>query len=172
VLAQMPAAARAVLGMEGPRTYAVLGQNSAELRPTGGFIGSLGLVTLKRLESYWVTAGGILVQHVSPVMSPVCLFEIRAHHRIVLQSIDAESCLKRVVKARGRSKPDAELFDNVNPLPGDVLENPVWNATHNSQRLRDEILHAAQCNFSLGFWCGDLVLSTFHITLESLVACL
>ncbi len=47
LLVQLPSTARAVLGMDGPRTYAVLGQNSAELRPTGGFIGSLGLVTVE-----------------------------------------------------------------------------------------------------------------------------
>jgi hypothetical protein len=46
LLGELPATARVVLGMEGPRTYAVLGQNSAELRPTGGFIGSLGLITV------------------------------------------------------------------------------------------------------------------------------
>lgn len=48
LLGTLPQVARGVLGMEGPRTYAVLGQNSAELRPTGGFLGSLGLVTLER----------------------------------------------------------------------------------------------------------------------------
>lgn len=46
--ASAPAAARAVLGMDGPRTYAILGQNAAELRPTGGFIGSMGVVTVDR----------------------------------------------------------------------------------------------------------------------------
>jgi hypothetical protein len=46
LLADLPGATRALLGMEGARTYAVLGQNSSELRPTGGFIGSLGLVTV------------------------------------------------------------------------------------------------------------------------------
>lgn len=46
LVAQLPAAARAVLGIDGPRTYAILGQNSTELRPTGGFIGSLGMITL------------------------------------------------------------------------------------------------------------------------------
>lgn len=46
LVAGMPAAARSVLGIEGARTYAVLGQNSAELRPTGGFLGSLGFITL------------------------------------------------------------------------------------------------------------------------------
>ena len=45
-LVDLAPAARAVLGMDRPRTFAVLGQNSAEIRPTGGFIGSLGIVTL------------------------------------------------------------------------------------------------------------------------------
>ncbi|MFN8556177.1 MAG: DUF4012 domain-containing protein [Dehalococcoidia bacterium] len=45
-LTALAPAARVVLGMDGPRTYAILGQNSAEIRPTGGFIGSLGLITL------------------------------------------------------------------------------------------------------------------------------
>jgi len=47
-LALLPAAATALLGFDGPRTYLVLGQDSAELRPTGGFIGSAGLITLER----------------------------------------------------------------------------------------------------------------------------
>jgi hypothetical protein len=47
LLRELPAAMRAIAGMDGPRTYALLGQNSAELRPTGGFIGSLGLVTVE-----------------------------------------------------------------------------------------------------------------------------
>ncbi len=47
-LALLPAAARALLGFNGPRTYLVIGQDSAELRPTGGFIGSTGLITLDR----------------------------------------------------------------------------------------------------------------------------
>ncbi|HEY7294587.1 MAG TPA: DUF4012 domain-containing protein [Dehalococcoidia bacterium] len=47
-LALLPAAARALLGFNGPRTYLVVGQDSAELRPTGGFIGSAGLITLQQ----------------------------------------------------------------------------------------------------------------------------
>lgn len=34
-----------ILGWDGPRRYLVLTQNPAELRPTGGFIGSYGIVT-------------------------------------------------------------------------------------------------------------------------------
>lgn len=37
-----------VLGWDGPRTYLVLTQDPAELRPTGGFIGSFGIVTFDR----------------------------------------------------------------------------------------------------------------------------
>ncbi|GEM_PF-7114736 len=36
------------LGMQGPRTYLLLGQNNAELRATGGFIGSFGSITIDR----------------------------------------------------------------------------------------------------------------------------
>ena len=35
------------LGMEGPRSYLLLGQNNAEIRATGGFIGSVGLITVE-----------------------------------------------------------------------------------------------------------------------------
>lgn len=35
-----------LLGFRGPRTYLVLAQNEDEMRPTGGFIGSVGLLTL------------------------------------------------------------------------------------------------------------------------------
>ena len=44
VSARLPA----ILGWDGPRRYLVLTQNPAELRPTGGFIGSYGIVTLDR----------------------------------------------------------------------------------------------------------------------------
>ncbi|MFN8559169.1 MAG: DUF4012 domain-containing protein [Dehalococcoidia bacterium] len=47
LLADLPAAARSSLGIDRPRVYAILGQNSAELRPTGGFIGSVGLITVR-----------------------------------------------------------------------------------------------------------------------------
>jgi hypothetical protein len=36
------------LGAEGPRTYLILGQNDKEIRATGGFIGSVGVITLDR----------------------------------------------------------------------------------------------------------------------------
>ena len=35
----------AILGWDGPRRYLILTQNPAELRPTGGFIGSYGIIT-------------------------------------------------------------------------------------------------------------------------------
>lgn len=41
-------AAPPALGMDGPRSYLLLGQNSAEIRATGGFIGSAGAVTLEK----------------------------------------------------------------------------------------------------------------------------
>jgi LPXTG-site transpeptidase (sortase) family protein len=37
-----------MLGYDGPRRYLVLGQNSDELRPTGGFIGTSGVVTFEQ----------------------------------------------------------------------------------------------------------------------------
>lgn len=53
------------LGMDGPRSYLLLGQNNQEIRATGGFIGSVGAVTVEkgavvRLDygsSYAVDAG-------------------------------------------------------------------------------------------------------------------
>ena len=38
----------AILGWDGPRRYLVLTQNPAELRPTGGFIGSYGIVAFDK----------------------------------------------------------------------------------------------------------------------------
>lgn len=38
----------AILGWEGPKRYLVLTQNPAELRPTGGYIGSFGTITFDR----------------------------------------------------------------------------------------------------------------------------
>ena len=35
------------LGIEGQRTYLLLGQNDAEMRATGGFVGSVGIITVK-----------------------------------------------------------------------------------------------------------------------------
>ena len=37
-----------LLGYDGPRTFLVLGQNGDEIRPTGGFIGTAGLLTFDR----------------------------------------------------------------------------------------------------------------------------
>ncbi len=44
VSARLPA----ILGWDGPRRYLVLTQDPAELRPTGGFIGSYGVITFDR----------------------------------------------------------------------------------------------------------------------------
>ena len=38
----------AILGWDGPRRYLVLTQNPAELRPTGGFIGSYGIIAFDK----------------------------------------------------------------------------------------------------------------------------
>ena len=46
--AQLDDSIPAILGWDGPRRYLVLTQNPAELRPTGGFIGSFGTVTFDR----------------------------------------------------------------------------------------------------------------------------
>ena len=48
--AYLEASARlpAILGWDGPRRYLVLTQNPAELRPTGGYIGSFGIVSFDR----------------------------------------------------------------------------------------------------------------------------
>lgn len=59
-------------GFSQPRTYLILFQNNMELRPTGGFIGSFGLVTVKNgkiadLEVHDIyTADGQLKGHVEP----------------------------------------------------------------------------------------------------------
>lgn len=61
-----------LLGKGGKKTYLLLLQNNMELRPTGGFIGSFGLLTFERgrfinLEVFDVyTADGQLKGHVEP----------------------------------------------------------------------------------------------------------
>lgn len=61
-----------ILAIDGRKTYLLLFQNNMELRPTGGFIGSFGLVTLERgtlvdFEVYDVyQADGQLRGHVEP----------------------------------------------------------------------------------------------------------
>lgn len=45
-LSQLSTTAPALLGADGPRTYLVMDQNDDELRATGGFIGTLGVVTI------------------------------------------------------------------------------------------------------------------------------
>lgn len=44
--ARMAAGLDPLLGYGGPRTYIVLGQNEQEIRPTGGFLGTMGVVTV------------------------------------------------------------------------------------------------------------------------------
>ncbi len=61
-----------LIGLEGKQTYLVLFQNNSELRPTGGFIGSYGLLTFDegQLIDFEVkdvyTADGQLKGHVEP----------------------------------------------------------------------------------------------------------
>lgn len=60
------------LGLYGKRIYLLALQNNMELRPTGGFIGSYGLLTFEdgKLQSFTVediyTADGVLKGHVDP----------------------------------------------------------------------------------------------------------
>jgi len=61
-----------LLGKEGRKTYLVLFQNNMEIRPTGGFIGSFGLVTFEagRMTDFSVSdvysADGQLRGHIEP----------------------------------------------------------------------------------------------------------
>lgn len=61
-----------LLGMQGEKTYLILFQNNAELRPGGGFIGSYGLVSFNKGEMKPVTihnvydADGLLHKHFEP----------------------------------------------------------------------------------------------------------
>lgn len=61
-----------LLGKEGRKTYLVLFQNNMEIRPTGGFIGSFGLVTFEagRMADFSVSdvysADGQLKGHIEP----------------------------------------------------------------------------------------------------------
>ncbi len=61
-----------IIGVDGGRNYLVLFQNNMELRPTGGFIGSYGLLALKngKIDSFTVSdvydADGQLKGHVEP----------------------------------------------------------------------------------------------------------
>ncbi|MBI4307960.1 MAG: DUF4012 domain-containing protein [Chloroflexi bacterium] len=45
-----PALARTLLGLERPRSFLILAQNSQELRPTGGFLSGVWLVTVDRAK--------------------------------------------------------------------------------------------------------------------------
>ncbi|QQG47663.1 MAG: DUF4012 domain-containing protein [Candidatus Woesebacteria bacterium] len=64
--------APSILGTEKPKTYLILFQNSSELRPTGGFVGSFALITFEKgklfnLEVYDIyDADGQLKGHVDP----------------------------------------------------------------------------------------------------------
>lgn len=44
--ARLAAGLEPLLGYGGPRSYIVLGQNEQEIRPTGGFLGTMGVVTV------------------------------------------------------------------------------------------------------------------------------
>lgn len=61
-----------LFGMEGPRTYLVLFQNNMELRPTGGFIGSYGIlkINMGKISEFSIhdvyDADGQLKGHVEP----------------------------------------------------------------------------------------------------------
>lgn len=149
LLALLPAAARSVLGMDGPRTYVVLGQNSAELRPTGGFIGSLGLVTVDQGElvaqdyrgSYTVDnptrgfeplpvamatylgSGGLAVRDAnwSPDFPTTArkVEQLLAHH----QDIRADGVIAFTSHAVGM------VLDAVGPLPVEGIDEPLTAAT-------------------------------------------
>jgi hypothetical protein len=49
----------AILGWDGPRRYLILTQDPAEIRPTGGFIGTYGIVTIDRGRIVERSFGGV-----------------------------------------------------------------------------------------------------------------
>src|ERR1044071_1561584 len=55
-------------------------------------------------------------------------------------------------KARGWSKPDAELFDNVNPLRGDVFENGLRGSAHIGVSLQDDVYHGQMKQGLIRLW--------------------
>src|ERR1044071_7456532 len=55
-------------------------------------------------------------------------------------------------KARGWSKPDAELFDNVNPLRGDVFENALRGSAHIGVSLQDDVYHGQMKQGLIRLW--------------------
>lgn len=155
-----------VLAEDSQKTYLVLLQNNAELRPTGGFIGSVALVTLKngRLEDFKVEdvyeIDGQLNGFVTPPEEIVqYLEEEQWFLRDVNWSADFPEVAKRagwfVDKALGVN-PDGVIGINLLVIE-DLLRvtGPIELVDYDEIITADNLLERAQLHSELNFFPGS-----------------
>jgi hypothetical protein len=74
VLASAPDLLASLVGLDRPKTYLLLGQNNDELRPTGGFIGTFGLLVVRNgavvVDKYSSTSAPYLTPPMEPCPDP------------------------------------------------------------------------------------------------------
>lgn len=113
----LPLAEKLIL-VEQPKVYMVLMQNNMELRPTGGFIGSYGLLTIQRgriidfqIEDVY-TADGQLKGHVDPP-SPIRKFLSQPHFFLRDSNFDPDFAASAVRAAWFLQKEMGNTVDGV-----------------------------------------------------------
>ncbi len=171
-----------LLALNGKKTYLILLQNNAELRPTGGFIGSFALATLSQGELidfevqdvYW--ADGQLKGHVEP---PSELKDYLGEGGWYLRDSnwdpDFPTSAARAVwfleKETGRHV-DGVIALNLNVVE-DILQQigevvlPDFNETINAQNLFEKAEYHSEVNFFPGStqkqdFLGGLVFTLFE----------
>jgi hypothetical protein len=155
-----------LLGEKEEKTYLVLFQNNAELRPTGGFIGSFGIVRLKngklvefRVEDVY-EADGQLNGFVTPPEEIVqYLNEEQWYLRDVNWSPDFPTVAQRanwfIDKAMG-VKPDGVIALNLEVAKRLLaVTGPIEIVDYNEVITQDNLFQQAQTHSEINFFPGS-----------------
>lgn len=158
-----------VLGLEKPTTYVLWFQNSNELRPTGGFIGSYGLLSFDKgklkdlkIDDIYNPDGQIMLREINvapPAVMETYLNEERLYLRNSNWDPDFESSAQRFDDLYYRltgSKVDGYIAVDLKFVEG-VLRatGPVFLAAYNEEITADNLYERAQYHSDFNYKDGS-----------------
>ncbi len=167
-----------IAGFSGKRTYLILLQNGMELRPTGGFIGSIGLATFAegKLTDLSIqdvyTVDGQLKGHVDPP-KPIAEFLGQEHWYLRDSNWDPDFSVSGAKAAWFYEKETGTKVDGVIalsvPMVGDILSatGPVLLADYNDRITAENFFGKSLYYTQSGFFPGSTQKKDFLGTLTN-----
>ncbi len=177
VIASLPR----VLGSEGPRKYLILFQNSNEIRPTGGFIGSYGVLNIEKgkikdlvIDDIYNPDGQIDQRNIA-VAPPVPIQEFLKEEKLHLRNANwdpdftksaktIEDLYFKVTGERVDAVFAADLF-----FVKDLLKvtGPIFLAAYNEEVTADNIYERAEFHSEFNYRDGSAQKRSFLTVLGS-----